>query len=182
VVANLFRFLSMSQFISIIIEETNVNLSLSTPWRQTGGNTAVAALVLNLGSRWDWGVYITPRPHYIRERNLVQTEYAAWWAPERVWNFFKYRKIFPPETRNLDRSNRRRKLTSTIWEGGLTMGVRNFNLRITLERWGRVYWASYSDYNASSFVNRWRNTTILPPAKVRFFSLFFWLYTNQVTV
>jgi len=46
---------------------------------QTGGR-GIAALILNIGTRWKQAVNFMPKVHYSWERTLVPTEWKARWA------------------------------------------------------------------------------------------------------
>jgi hypothetical protein len=175
VVTNLFGFTSKSHFINIVTVEANVNLSLSTSWRHIRGSTDIAAPILNLSTRWDWVFNITPGPLYIRERILVHTDWICRWVGLRAGlDFLKQRRVFlPADIRTPDRPTRRRNLTSTNGGGG-GANRRGEGGTFPFEGGGRVFWTSPSDslQCVYSFVNGWLNTTILPPAKVRFFNFF----------
>jgi hypothetical protein len=58
------------------------------------GNKATAPLTCNLGARWRCEVNITLRPHYLRKRTPVPTEWEFGWAPEIFCMFWKGEKYF----------------------------------------------------------------------------------------
>ena len=55
--------------------------------REVGG---IAALILDIDSKWRWMVNITPRPLYTREIKLI-----ASWDPEPLWTFRRTENLMP---------------------------------------------------------------------------------------
>jgi hypothetical protein len=66
--------------------DSKVKLSRYMIWRHMGGEEEKLLFILNLGTRWWWVVYVTPRPRFTLGKGpplpIVQ---AAEWAPEPVW-------------------------------------------------------------------------------------------------
>jgi hypothetical protein len=69
-------------------------LSLSMPWRHTGGR-GIVQFILNLGTWWR-AVNFTPRPLDTRERAPVPVEEEAGWAPEPVGAFWSNGRSHAP--------------------------------------------------------------------------------------
>ena len=56
---------------------------------------SVVPLVLNLSTRWRWGINFMPRPLYPQERTLVATQLKAVETRETFWTVFDKRNLLP---------------------------------------------------------------------------------------
>jgi hypothetical protein len=57
--------------------------------------TGIAALILNIGTRWKQSVNFMSKVHYSWERTLVPTEWKARWAAELVWTMWRTENLLP---------------------------------------------------------------------------------------
>jgi hypothetical protein len=54
------------------------------------GSRYTSPFILNLLTIWRWwGIGVTPRLHYFREKAVVPVEYEAAWAPKTVWGILE---------------------------------------------------------------------------------------------